>query len=129
MELLLLTLLSLLITSATFSRAEETRTVTVLEIPTFTTTLGRVHPVSTPSTFATHSRTFAATSVVQATRTEPGFTSAPSASGAYSDGSGGSDSSSFGLSTGGLIALVVVVVLVAVFGGKYSRLHDAVVLE
>ena len=118
MELQLLAFLSMLLTSASFSHAEETRTVTVVDNPSFTTTLGRVHAVSTPSTLATHSRTFAATSVVQATRTEPGFTSAPSASGAYSDGSGGSDSSSFGLSTGGLIALVVVVVLVAVFGGK-----------
>lgn len=112
--------------------AEET--VTLVEKPSSTFTLGQPHatkasdatPSSTPTTLAT------STSVVQATRHQTQqYTSVPSASGGYGSygsnavntegGASGTSTSSFNLSKGALIAIIVVVVSVAVFGSKQTQ--------
>jgi hypothetical protein len=113
--------------------AEETATVTLVEKHSSTFTLGQPHattasdstPSSTPTTFAT------STSVVQATRHETQrYTAVPSASAGYGGygsnavntegGASGSSANSFNLSKGGLIAIIVVVVSVAVFGSEQT---------
>ena len=59
----------------------------------------------------------AETSVVQATRTQSGY----SAQQSFAPGAEGTDSGSFSLSKGGLIAIIVVIAVVVIFGGKQSR--------
>ena len=70
------------------------------------------------STTASPTRTTYPTSIIQTTRTETG--TYPSASSGHlidsAGGAAGTDSGSFSLSKGGLIAIIVVVVAVAVFG-------------
>lgn len=76
-------------------------------------------PIAAATTTASSN---AQTSVVQATHTETGFVA--SASGSLgvdtAAGAAGSDTSSFNLSKGGLIAVVVIVVIVVVFGGEHA---------
>jgi hypothetical protein len=116
-----------------FTMAEQTATVTVVEKPesTFTLVQHQATLVSAPSstTLATSTRFPTTTSVVQATRHQT-YTAIASASGGggYSSygsnavdtdgGASGAQSTSFTLSKGALIAIIVVVVTVAVFGSK-----------
>jgi hypothetical protein len=74
------------------------------------------HTDTTLITSATPSPT--STSIIQATRIETDYPSAASATHLVDSagGASGSDSSSFSLSQGGLIAIIIVVVAVAVFG-------------
>ena len=121
--------LPLLLAHAPFSYAAETVFVTVVENPTATRTLAQKAPVtasissSSQTTFATSaslSSTRAQTEVVQATHHQSAQPAAASAGGGSyydgQDGSAGTDTGSFSLSKGGLIAIIVVVVAVAVFG-------------
>lgn len=110
--------------------AGTTATVTLVEKPSSTFTLvdHRVATASSPdpTTFATSAKT---TSVLQATKHETHqYAAVASASGGYSGygsnavntegGAAGTSSGSFNLSKGALIAIIVVVVTVAVFGSK-----------
>ena len=113
--------------------AEQTATVTVVEKPesTFTLVQHQATAASAPSstTLATSTRSPTPTSVVQATRHQT-YTAIASASGGggYSSygsnavdtdgGASGAQSTSFTLSKGALIAVIVVVTTVAVFGSK-----------
>lgn len=140
----LITLLLSLCVSISLSLAQEaelkTETITMLDasgstlIATITTPVqdqATQNPTTQPrqraeqSTFATTTSAptaAAATSVVQATRTEA-YTPASSSSTTNENGidveagASGSASGGFSLSKGGMIAIIVVVVVVAVFGG------------
>lgn len=112
----------LLLLQAQFSLAEAT--VTVVEKPSFTTTLAQHEATKTPQITSKTSPTTFSTSTVQATSSQAGYGYAASGS-PNSDngidvegGASGPDTGSFSLSTGGLIAVIVVVVAVAIFGGK-----------
>ena len=142
--------LSLLLAYASHALSQETTTLEVIEGPQTTRTLAQHQatplstsstqftPESSSSTLATSatpspSSSLSSTSVVQATRTENGYPTTGSAAPAdYSSsppgggldvegGASGSDSGSLNLSQGGMIAIIVVVVVVAIFGSKQSN--------
>lgn len=113
----------LLLLQAQLSFAEQTTTVTVasvtiVEKPSFTTTLNNIQVTNTPKMAQ------ATTSKVQASSSQAGYSHAASGSPNGVDaaaGAAGTDNSSYSLSTGGLIAVVVVVAAVVIFGSEYMR--------
>ena len=117
--------LSLLFAYAPFSSAQNTPQVASTSLSSSTD-----HPTQThQTTFATStsaSTSPSPTSVIQATRHESGYgtiaSAAPSNAVNTVGGASGTDSSSFHLSNGGLIAIIVVVAVVAVFGSKWPTL-------
>ena len=116
MKSLLFATLSLLLSFSSFSYAQQTTPAAATPQPSATlATLGSSLDAITP------------TSVLQATHRETSYTSAAASSAApYNSGvdteggASGSDASSFKLSQGGLIAIIVVVVVVAIFGSEYK---------
>ena len=118
MKLLSFTALSLLLSLTSFTIAQQTITSTVVESPDARPTDQDASPSPTEAT--------SSASVVQATQIQSQDPSAvASVAPTYSNhvdvegGASGDDGSSFNLSKGGLIAIVVVVVCVALFGSKF----------
>ena len=98
--------------------SEQITTVTVVQNPDYTTTLAQLvatDPPSQPSTIHT--------SAVQVSSSRAGYggyaSSAPNTvNGIDVEGGAAGTNNSFSLSTGGLIAIIAVVILVVIFGGK-----------
>ncbi len=112
-------LLPLLATLASLSFAQDTTSGTTRNTPQQTATHQHQTTTPSPSPSPAPATTLATTtSIIQATRNEPGSPTYASAAPTIDTqgGASGTDSSSFSLSQGGLIAIIVIVVLVAVFG-------------
>ena len=105
----------LLLLQAHFSLAETT--VTVIEKPFRTTTLSATTtPKTTP--LNTAQSTLSTSTIPASSSARAGYSAQSSVPNSGGNGAKGTDTSSYSLSTGGLIAVIVVVVAVAIFGSK-----------